>query len=54
MNTYSSYADTPIDRDRERLAADLRALPTASNGGTRRTGRTAWLRRHLHLRTRHA
>lgn len=53
MNSDSSYADTPIDRDLQRIAADLRALPTRSC--TERavpTGKGSWLRRHLHLHTR--
>lgn len=60
MNSYSRYADTPIDRDLERLADELRAAasqtstPSARSTAacpSRRTGRFSWLRRHLHLRT---
>ncbi len=52
--SYSRYSDLPADRDLDRVSADLRALPTPVMDGTGRAGRSTWLRRHLHLRTRHA
>ncbi len=54
MNSYSAYSDLPADRDLERVVADLRALPVAAHPTMRHAGRAGWLRRHLHLRSRHA
>lgn len=46
MNTsYSRYAALPADRDLERIAADLRALPTPCEASCPpRPSRFAWLR----------
>lgn len=52
--SYSRYADLPVDRDLERVAAELAALPVPEVAPAARPARQAWLRRHLHLRPAHA